>query len=159
MDLIVKTARFAEQQRIIDSRLLPVAIARKLPEHYPLRYHGRRLSQIMPEWEWIRYLSEDEVLPLYAARLEAVSFEWIRERFEIWLDEVEKNGVRMPGVVLLCHEDLSKPGAWCHRRMFAEWWTQHTGDMVEELMAIPVPDLQISLPLETLAEGVAWIAN
>jgi hypothetical protein len=37
------------------------------------------------------------------------------------------------GVVLLCFEDLSKPGEWCHRRAFATWWEEQTGEKVEEL--------------------------
>ena len=33
-------------------------------------------------------------------------------------------------VVLLCFENLAKPGLWCHRTMFAEWWTGETGELV-----------------------------
>ncbi|WP_053641418.1 MULTISPECIES: hypothetical protein [unclassified Streptomyces] len=36
-------------------------------------------------------------------------------------------------LVLLCFEDLSKPGLWCHRRVFADWWQERTGDVVREL--------------------------
>lgn len=36
-------------------------------------------------------------------------------------------------LVLLCFEDIRKPGAWCHRTLFAEWWEEHTGEMVQEL--------------------------
>ncbi|WIK63333.1 hypothetical protein [Gleimia europaea] len=36
-------------------------------------------------------------------------------------------------LVLLCFEDISKPGQWCHRRAFAKWWEQKTGDPVREL--------------------------
>ncbi len=25
-------------------------------------------------------------------------------------------------VVLCCYEDVRKPGEWCHRLVFAEWW-------------------------------------
>lgn len=35
-------------------------------------------------------------------------------------------------LVLLCFEDLAK-GKWCHRTLFAEWWTEQTGDPVREL--------------------------
>ncbi|MFI1563901.1 hypothetical protein ACH4ZX_12715 [Streptomyces sp. NPDC020490] len=38
-----------------------------------------------------------------------------------------------PRLVLLCFEDLSKSGQWCHRRMFAEWWQERTGAKVREL--------------------------
>ncbi|MBC9725051.1 DUF488 family protein [Streptomyces sp. TRM68367] len=36
-------------------------------------------------------------------------------------------------LVLLCFEDLAKPGLWCHRRVFASWWKDRTGDEVREL--------------------------
>jgi len=36
-------------------------------------------------------------------------------------------------VVLLCFEDLRKPDKWCHRRIFAEWWQEQTGEKVKEL--------------------------
>ena len=36
-------------------------------------------------------------------------------------------------VVLCCYEDVRKPGEWCHRLVFAEWWLQRTGEMIEEL--------------------------
>lgn len=36
-------------------------------------------------------------------------------------------------LVLLCFEDLTKPAEWCHRRVFASWWRDVTGDVVREL--------------------------
>lgn len=38
-------------------------------------------------------------------------------------------------LVLLCFEDLAKPGQWCHRSMFAQWWQERTGGRVRELGA------------------------
>jgi hypothetical protein len=35
--------------------------------------------------------------------------------------------------VCLCFEDLTKPGLWCHRQIFARWWTEETGEAVPEL--------------------------
>lgn len=37
------------------------------------------------------------------------------------------------GLVLLCYEDLSKPGAWCHRTMLGEWISQKLDLEVPEL--------------------------
>jgi hypothetical protein len=42
-----------------------------------------------------------------------------------------------PTLVLMCFEKLSKPGAWCHRRMFAQWWLEQTGEEVPELGSRP----------------------
>lgn len=36
-------------------------------------------------------------------------------------------------LVLLCFEDLSDAAQWCHRRIFATWWREATGDAVREL--------------------------
>jgi hypothetical protein len=36
-------------------------------------------------------------------------------------------------LVLLCYENLTKPGLFCHRRVFAEWWLERSGRTVEEL--------------------------
>ncbi|MEU0839451.1 hypothetical protein ABZ370_08265 [Streptomyces sp. NPDC005962] len=36
-------------------------------------------------------------------------------------------------LVLLCFEDLRDPAQWCHRRVFATWWKDATGDEVREL--------------------------
>lgn len=36
-------------------------------------------------------------------------------------------------LVLLCFEKLVKPGEWCHRTMFAEWWEETIGDRVREI--------------------------
>ncbi|WP_432034030.1 hypothetical protein, partial [Streptomyces antibioticus] len=36
-------------------------------------------------------------------------------------------------LVLLCFEDLADPTLWCHRRIFAAWWKDITGDEVREL--------------------------
>lgn len=35
-------------------------------------------------------------------------------------------------LALLCYEDLDA-GEWCHRRLFAEWWQEQTGQAIEDL--------------------------
>lgn len=37
-------------------------------------------------------------------------------------------------VVLLCYEDIRKGDwNWCHRRIFADWWHEKTGETIDEL--------------------------
>jgi hypothetical protein len=43
-------------------------------------------------------------------------------------------------LVVLCFEKLSKPGAECHRSLFAAWWEQQTGQPVAELGEPPTQD-------------------
>lgn len=40
-----------------------------------------------------------------------------------------------PNLALLCFEDLTQAGEWCHRSMFARWWEHRTG--------VPVPELDV----------------
>lgn len=45
-------------------------------------------------------------------------------------------------VVLLCYEDVRKgENDWCHRTMFAEWWKEHTGEVIEELKDPTTPKI------------------
>lgn len=36
-------------------------------------------------------------------------------------------------IVLCCYEDVRIPNEWCHRLVFAEWWTARTGIEMPEL--------------------------
>ena len=40
---------------------------------------------------------------------------------------------------LLCHCDLLRDGAWCHRRFLAGWITQHTGEDIPEVASRSKP--------------------
>ena len=56
-------------------------------------------------------------------------------------------------IVLLCYEDIRKPENWCHRSMFADWWMEHTGELIEELtdpsgMKVSNPPKSDSKPLQ-----------
>ncbi|KPI15704.1 hypothetical protein OK074_2149 [Actinobacteria bacterium OK074] len=64
----------------------------------------------------------------YLAQLDRCGVEFFASRFR----EIAAAG-RDLRLVLLCFEDLSEPGQWCHRRMFAEWWQEETGARVREL--------------------------
>jgi hypothetical protein len=45
--------------------------------------------------------------------------------------EAQEQGYR--GLVLLCYEDVFKPGQWCHRQVLAEWLNTRHGLIVGEL--------------------------
>lgn len=62
------------------------------------------------------------------------------------LEKIGKNGIisivtklderaRSEGkeLVLLCFEDVRVEGDWCHRTIFAEWWVENMGEVIEEL--------------------------
>ena len=82
-----------------------------------------KLPELTPERPWLG-LEREEYEPLYLAKLEGVGVDTIRECV------AELAGGRIP--VLLCFCKVAN-GAWCHRRMFAEWWEKQTGEPVPEL--------------------------
>lgn len=47
------------------------------------------------------------------------------------LDERARNEGKE--LVLLCFEDVRVEGDWCHRTIFAEWWAENVGKVIEEL--------------------------
>lgn len=67
----------------------------------------------------------EEYEPRYTRILEEAGLRRMRAAFaELGADQV-----------LLCFCDLSEPGNFCHRRIFAGWWEKHTGEVVPELPA------------------------
>jgi hypothetical protein len=58
----------------------------------------------------------------YLPQLEAAGVETIRAQLE------EKGPADT--MILLCHEE---PGQFCHRRLFARRWEEHTGQKIPEL--------------------------
>ena len=62
----------------------------------------------------------------YIARLDKIGIGKIKSRLQQFQNDSKD-------VVLLCYEDIRKPGTWCHRTMFADWWHKMTGETIEEL--------------------------
>jgi hypothetical protein len=94
----------------------------KWPLPYPLE-HG--LRDLMPFGLFGRDLPADEFKAGYRARLDRVGVDRLRAQFEAVAAD-------HPGepLVLLCWE---KPGEPCHRRVFADWWYERTGQDVPEV--------------------------
>lgn len=64
----------------------------------------------------------------YREHLDSVGVEKLASRFRALVTATGQERL-----VLMCFEELSKPGEHCHRRCFAQWWEEHTGDPVIEL--------------------------
>jgi hypothetical protein len=94
----------------------------KLP--YSLTHSVRELA---PRRDYLS-ASEPEFTAAYRADLDQIGPARIAER----LREIV-NAEQDHRLVLLCFEDLSDPTQWCHRRIFAAWWKDVTGDDVREL--------------------------
>ncbi|MEV0281791.1 DUF488 family protein [Streptomyces sp. NPDC050610] len=106
---------------------VPVRITLGAPRFklsYPLK---RAVRELAPRRE---YFSKPlpEFTAAYRADLDKLGAERIAEELR---KITEAEGSHR--LVLLCFEDLSDPTQWCHRRIFASWWKDITGDAVREL--------------------------
>lgn len=74
-------------------------------------------------------LDGDEFTRRYREQLDQLDLDALRAQF----DAIQKrhDGKR---VVLLCFEDVHA-GEFCHRRVFADWWQERTGQLIREVGA------------------------
>lgn len=86
-----------------------------------------KITELMPSWAMLK-LPYEEYADRYFAQLDEVGINHLRHRFQAIATATAE-----PRLVLLCFEDLAKPGAWCHRRLFADWWGLSTGETIGEL--------------------------
>ena len=121
------TARYPNR-RIGDSEFVPIGITVGRPR-FRLSYEvAAYLKQLAPTGQLFSIEDEDEFKKLYTQKLDRIGAEKIREMLgKISAQHGGKD------VVLLCFEDIRKPGQWCHRRLFSQWWQQQTREEVEEL--------------------------
>jgi uncharacterized protein DUF488 len=131
------TSRYFHTESIGVSKLAPVGSTVGSPKYlsYPL---AGMIGALAPHGIHGRVEDEDEFRRLYRERLEMFGVERLRELLEAFA-----RTYNAPGVVLLCFCNLETQ--FCHRRMFAEWWEEQTGEDVPELER---PDEQLSIPAQ-----------
>lgn len=136
-DELIYTSRYANKELTKDE-YYAVAISLGLPK-WPLKYKiNSQCVMVAPKGYMLKMEKapyRDAYMRKLAEEGSAKVIDTIR-KFE--LDAAEQN----KSLVLLCFEDLTKPGQWCHRTMFSEWWEDKTGQKIEELACFAPPKKQ-----------------
>lgn len=118
------TSRYANR-RISHSGMVPVCTSRGTPRFridYKIRH---RVMELAPPREiWGKSIGPFEVA--YRKYLEKTGILHIIDRLEE-IARLENNN----NLILLCFEDVKT--SWCHRTMFAKWFTEQTGVEIVEL--------------------------
>jgi Protein of unknown function, DUF488 len=121
----IATSRYQARERILESGLAPVGTTVGNPR-FRLGYElAGRCGMVAPYGLLGKDLTEAEFERGFRDRLERHGVEAIRAKLEEFAGDA-------PGVVLLCFEDVHA-GETCHRRVFADWWLERTGEDVPEL--------------------------
>lgn len=98
------------------------------------------VTELVPSRSYLNVPDEDVFVERYTAQLRSHGVTAIREQFQRLA--AHQKAERL---VLLCFEKLTK-GEPCHRRYFASWWQQQTGQEVPELGEVPTHE-QLALDL------------
>jgi hypothetical protein len=122
------TSRYQAADLIEASGRAAVGITLGYPR-WKLRYPVvANLRQLAPTREMIRVDDARLFDQMYRDRLGDLG---IAEARRLLRDCVER--ANNEHLILACYEDLTKPGLRCHRRLFANWWMERTGEIVPEL--------------------------
>lgn len=90
------------------------------------------LQEAIPSWETIvgpykeGTITENDFVIRYRRQIESKMFN-ILLALDTILEQAKALGLQ--DIVFLCYE---KPGRFCHRRVFAKWLQEKTGENVEE---------------------------
>lgn len=123
------TTRYQNASGIAAANAVPVRTTRGAPLwRLPYEILGH-ISLIAPDKTEIKIDDEDRFTEAYWARLDDLGA--VDTLPDIFALLSESNGGRP--LALLCFEDLTKPGLFCHRRVFADGWYLRTGQEVPEL--------------------------
>jgi hypothetical protein len=108
--------------------VVPIRISIGLPRFLPrITKSSAHISDLMP-WGLFKITDRAEFTERFRRRLDAKGPELIQQQFD-YLHEAYAGRILM----LCCYEDLRKPGEWCHRLTFAEWWHDRTGEVILDL--------------------------
>ncbi|MFI5493546.1 hypothetical protein [Actinoplanes sp. NPDC051859] len=127
------TCRYQRFQPAMGSPVRTTAGLPRFPLTYELAGHAHLIS---PTWAMVSINDQATYRGQYRLLLDAHGLDAVRAELQAIADQATD-----PRLVLLCFDDLSKPDGWCHRRMFADWWTEQTGDDVPELAEPPIASL------------------
>ena len=134
----MKTARYLNPN-ISNEKHLPLRISLGAPK-FALPYRlTADFRVIAPTTEILQIDDKDRYRREYRRYLDGIDVITIQNALNPFRSDEKE-------IVLLCFEDLRIPCEWCHRRFFAEWWEEKTGERVHELEE---PALELAAKNET----------
>lgn len=118
------TARWSNRH-LESGEYAPVRTTLGAPK-FPIPYEYDHFKALSPQG-WMMKLNEDDFARAYRVHLDRTGLKFLIGAFKLL---GARNGWKP--LTLLCFEDVHG-GEFCHRRVFAEWWEEKTGQKVEEL--------------------------
>lgn len=124
--MLLFTSRYGNKN--LPKDVVPVGITLGKPK-FKLNYEvAAYLRDLAPDGSMFKINDRAEFTPKFFRKLDRIGVDEIRRQLE---NVSKRHGGK--NLVLLCFEDVTKPGEWCHRLVFAEWWEARTGQKIDEL--------------------------
>lgn len=110
-----------------------IPISRSLPK-FAVEYDMKEtIKELAPAYKLMKIQDRQEFTAAYIKQLEALGYERIKRLIN---DRARGNS----DAVLLCFEDVYKPGLYCHRTILADWLNQYAENKVYEIERPPVAE-------------------
>jgi hypothetical protein len=131
---MIYTSRYSNPQLVSES-CLKVKISLGSPRwQVPYGFAGE-VNALKP-WGLLNIQDKEVYRREYIKQLEKTGVDGILRQMKPFISQGGD-------VVLLCFEDIRKgENDWCHRTMFADWWTKKTGEVIEEYPDPSIPKIE-----------------
>ena len=122
-------SRYSNKELQNDGKYYPVGISIGTPK-FPLGYTVREQCYSLAPKGYMLNMDIERFKQAYYDKLEGIGTEKIINMVTRLDERARSEGKEL---VLLCFEDVRVEGDWCHRTIFAEWWAENMGEIIEEL--------------------------
>lgn len=134
--MAIYTSRYSNKELQSD-KYYPVGISLGTPK-FSLGYELRGHCYSLAPKGYMFNLEPEPFKEAYYKKLYNIGSEKIKDMVIRFDKAAQQEGKEL---VLLCYEDIRIPSDWCHRSVFADWWAENTGEIIEELID-PTPPKQ-----------------
>ncbi len=126
--MAIWTSRYSNKE-LPNSNYYPVGISIGHPR-FRLGYELREQCFSLAPKGYMLNMDIENFKEAYYGKLEGIGTERIISMVNKLDERARSEGKEL---VLLCFEDVRVEGEWCHRTVFAQWWAEKVGEIIEEL--------------------------
>lgn len=106
---------------------------------FPLGYRIEQQCYSLAPKGYMLKMGLEEFQKAYYEKLEGIGNDRIINMVMRFEEEADRQGKE---VVFLCYEDVRIPEDWCHRTVFAQWYAEQTGEIIQELPDLTPPKMK-----------------
>ena len=126
--MAIWTSRYSNKE-LPNGNYYPVGISIGHPR-FRLGYELREQCFSLAPKGYMLNMDIENFKEAYYGKLEGIGTERIISMVNKLDERARSEGKEL---VLLCFEEVRVEGEWCHRPVFAQWWAEKVGEIIEEL--------------------------